>query len=145
MIIVEEIKPPVENASELERDVVTLTWEARRKSRQKVTTQKGMELGLAFPTGTVFQHGDILFKDESRYVIVEAALEDVLIIRPEAFMDAALIAYEIGNMHRAIAISEDMIATPFDHHVENKVRENGLAYGRKRMSFEPIKKSHSHG
>ena len=41
-------------------DTVTLTWDGRQKSRQRLRTAQGQELALALPTGTRLQAGDLL-------------------------------------------------------------------------------------
>ncbi|MCL4496858.1 MAG: hypothetical protein M1467_01930, partial [Deltaproteobacteria bacterium] len=45
------------------KDVIILDWEERRKSRQRVISKGGIEIGIALPTGTILYNGDILYKD----------------------------------------------------------------------------------
>ncbi|MEF8719617.1 MAG: hypothetical protein V5B44_18645 [Candidatus Accumulibacter necessarius] len=54
-------------------DRLVLPYDARRKSRQRVTLASGEELGYVFPAGTVLRHGDRLLTGNGRVIEVEAA------------------------------------------------------------------------
>ena len=59
MIIIKRKITGVGSLEGLERDTVVLNWEDRRRSRQRIRTTKGVELGIALHTGTVMQDGDL--------------------------------------------------------------------------------------
>src|SRR5204863_3120951 len=78
--------------SQLERDALILTAEERRWGRRRVTTREGRELALALPTGSTLVPGDILHVTTHWYVVVEAAAEAVLAVRPRSHEEALRVA-----------------------------------------------------
>lgn len=145
MILIEHKSDGPLDLSGLERDTVTLDWGERRKARQKVTSASGVELALALPTGSILEEGEIIHRNGTSYVVVEAAKEDVLYLYPEHAEDYALIAYEIGNRHLPLSISGSWLATPFEPHLEDHFRRQGIRCECRQAPFEPIRKGHSHG
>lgn len=145
MILVEKKMESPGDLEGLERDTVTLDWEGRRRSRQRVVTGRGLEMVLAFPTGTLLDPGDLLYADERRYVAVEAALEEVLCVCPRDSRESALLAYEIGNRHMPLSIRGDCLLTPYDRLLEESLRKQGVPNRRERAPFEPVRKGHDHG
>ena len=145
MIVIEQKQKRPQNLEGLYRDSVTLAWEDRRKSRQKLTTRSGLEIALALPTGSILEDGDVIYLDKERYVVVEAALEEVLCVYPARPEDYALAAYEIGNRHLPLSIARDFLCTPFEPMLEAHLKKHGLRCECRSMPFEPIRKGHSHG
>jgi urease accessory protein len=128
----------------LEKVTVLLDWEARRKSRQKMTTRTGIEIALALPTGTVLTDGDVLFVGDSYYVVVEADKEDLIAVYPKTLDESARIGFELGNRHLAVSIQEGVIFTPYDPGAEGVVKTLGIPWERKREVFEPVRLSGHH-
>ena len=128
----------------LERDTIVLGWEERRKSRQRLISERGSEIVLALPTGTILKDGDILHLDDRCYVTVEEAKEDVIVISPEDMAEGAAIAYEIGNRHLPISIENGTIVTPQNLQMEEFLKKRAIRYQLRRESFEPTRKGHSH-
>ncbi|HXX33066.1 MAG TPA: urease accessory protein UreE [Thermodesulfobacteriota bacterium] len=128
----------------LERDAIVLGWEDRRKPRQRLTTEKGNEIALALPTGTILRQGDILYMDDHRYVTVEEAEEDVTVIYPEDMEEGAVIAYELGNRHLPVSIGKENIVTPQNPQMEEFLRKGAIRHLLRKESFEPTRKGHSH-
>lgn len=145
MILIENKMERAADLSGLDRDVVTLGWEDRRKSRQRLTTRNGLELALALPTGSILEDGDIIYLDGQRYVMIEAAREDGLCIYPERPEDYALAAYEIGNRHLPLSIARDSLSTLLEPLIETHLKKQGIRCERRLIPFEPIRKGHSHG
>jgi urease accessory protein len=128
----------------LERDTIVLRWEERRKSRQRLVSERGTEIALALPTGTILKDGDILYLDDRCYVTVEEAKEDVIVISPEDMAEGAAIAYEIGNRHLPISIENGTIVTPQNLQMEEFLKKRAIRYQLRKESFEPTRKGHSH-
>jgi urease accessory protein len=128
----------------LERDTIVLGWEERRKSRQRLTTERGSEITLALPTGTILKDGDVLYIDDRCYLTVEEAKEDVIVISPEDMAEGAAIAYEIGNRHLPISIENGTIVTPQNLQMEEFLKKRAIRYQLRKESFEPTRKGHSH-
>ncbi len=146
MILIEQKIMEAKSLDGLEKDTVVLNWEDRNRSRLRLTTAKGIEIGIALPTGTGMQDGDILYLDDSRYIVVEAAKDDVIVIYPEDMTGAAFAAYEIGNRHLPVSINRDgIMMTPYNRLLEDLLKKESVRYKCTRDVFEPIKKAHSHG
>ena len=145
MLFVERIKTDLPDLEGLEKDTVVLNWEDRRKSRQKVRTEKGTELIIALPTGTILRDGEILYANEHGYIAVEAAQEQVLVVDSGNIAAGAMVAYEIGNRHLPIALSGSKIVTPRDAPLEEFFLKNGIPYRLEKRAFEPVKKVPVHG
>ena len=128
----------------LERDALVLGWEERRKPRQRLTTQKGAEIALALPTGTILREGDILYIDDHSYITIEDAKEDVIVIYPEDMEQGATIAYEMGNRHLPVSIGRGHMMTPHNPHLEEFLRKGLIRHQLRKGSFEPTRKGHSH-
>jgi len=128
----------------LEKDTIVLGWEERRKPRQRLMTEKGSEICLAFSTGTILRGGDILYMDDHCYIAVEAAKEDVIVIYPEDLAEGALIAYELGNRHLPISIGNKYIVTLQNPQMEEFLRKTDIRHRLRKESFEPTRRGHSH-
>ncbi len=145
MIIIKQKITEVGSLEGLERDTVVLKWEDRRRSRQRVRTTKDVELGIALPTGTVLQAGDLLHLDNVRYIVVEAEAEDVIVIFPEDMTRSAMVAYEIGNRHLPISLKGSNIVTPYDRFIEEFLKKESIGYECRREIFEPLRRGGHHG
>ena len=147
MLVIENKKADInpQDLLHLQKDTLILGREDRGRGRQRVRTQKGIEIALAFPTGTVLKDGDILHVDERSYIAIEAAKEEVLVIYPINITDCAEIAYEIGNRHLPISVKEGKILTPRDGLLEEFLKRNGISYQLTEEIFEPTPRTHTHG
>jgi urease accessory protein len=104
LLRVEQLPKP-RNLEQSEIISLEMTCVDRRRVRRRVIAPDGLELGLALPTGTILEPGTLLFQNESRAYVVAAALEDVLVIRPKDWIEAARVAHQIGNLHRDVQFS----------------------------------------
>jgi urease accessory protein len=127
-----------------ERDVVTLTAEERRWGRRRVMTRQGRELALALPTGSVLAPGAVLHVAPDWYVVVEAAAERVLAIRPRSAAEALRVAFEVGNRHFTLAVDGDQLLVPDDVAMTQLLDRLGVNYEPARAVFEPLGHGHRH-
>jgi urease accessory protein len=125
-------------------DRVSLTWDARQKSRQKLQTAVGKEVALALPTGTRLSAGDLLPIEEG-WIEVHLAPEDVLLIRPRTLQETAFVAYQVGNRHLALEITEDGLKTLYEPALASYLRQQGIPIEQARLSFTPIGATLGHG
>jgi urease accessory protein len=128
----------------LERDRLVLTAEERRWGRRRVTTEKGRELALALPTGSVLTPGHVLYVGGDYYVIIEAAVEDVIAIAPRSRDEMVRVAFEVGNRHFTVAIDGDRLLVPDDIAMEQLLTRIGVPWTRDRAVFAPIGAGHRH-
>ncbi len=96
-------------------DRLVLPYEARRKSRQRVTLASGEEMGYVFPAGTVLRGGDRLLTDDGRIIAVEAAREALLEVRAADTLQLVRAAYHLGNRHVAVQLGEALLHLQPDH------------------------------
>lgn len=125
-------------------DTVSLTWEERQKSRQKLRTAHGQEIALALPTGTRLHAGDLLPTAEGG-IEVHLAHEDVLWIRPQNLWEAAFVAYQIGNRHLPLDIAEDGLKTLYEPVLAAYLSQQKIAAERLQRPFTPVQGASGHG
>src|SRR5580700_10547464 len=63
-----------------EMDRLSLTWEQLRWMRGRFTTEKGREIGIALPTGTQIEPGQIMWIGPDWFLAMRAASEALLAI-----------------------------------------------------------------
>ena len=130
--------------SRLERDALVLTAEERRWGRRRVTTERGRELALALPTGTVLEPGKILHVARDFYVVIEASREPVLAVTPRLHEEALRVAFEVGNRHFALAVDGDRLLVPDDAAMEQLLSRLEVPWRREQAIFIPFGTGHRH-
>lgn len=134
---------------------LTLPFERRARSRQRVLLDEGGEVLLMLPRGTVLRDGDVLGStagDQIRPVVVRAADETVSVA---ASADPGLLlraAYHLGNRHVALQIGAGWLRYLADPVLDELCRGLGLAVAAASLPFEPEAgayagggQGHSHG
>ena len=144
MQIIERVVKAVSPGTRPIVDRVSLTWDERQKSRQKLRTAAGREIALALPTGTRLNAGDLLPIEEG-WVEVHLAPENVLLIWPRNLQETAFVAYQVGNRHLALEISEDGLKTLYEPTLASYLRQQGIAVEQAQLSFTPISTVSGHG
>jgi len=134
MILVERLSTAVP-APGSSADPVVLTWEERAKTRQRVTTQAGRDVGIKLPTGTRLPPGTVLFLGEDFHIEVIAAEEEVWMIRTADTGSLLRVAYEIGNRHFPIEIGDGWVAVRYDHTLAELWERLGVAAARVTRPF----------
>jgi urease accessory protein len=133
-----------EQLAKLERDRLLLTAEERRWGRRRVKTEKGRELALALPTGSLLTPGHVLHVGDDYYVVIEAAVEDVLAVSPRSRDEMVRVAFEVGNRHFTVAIDGDRLLVPDDIAMEQLLGRLGVPWVRDRTVFAPLGAGHRH-
>lgn len=116
---------------------LTLPFERRQRSRQRVVLDDGSEAQLLLPRGTVLREGDVLGGAGTGRVLVRAAAEEVSVA---ASADAALLlraVYHLGNRHVPVQIGPGWLRYGHDHVLDDLCRGLGLEVGSARLPFEP--------
>ena len=146
-VIVTHPHVPVHDAdlSRLDRDTLVLTAEERRWGRRRVTTEKGRELALALPTGSVLVPGAILYVAREWYVVIEAAAEPVLAVTPRSHEEGLRVAFEVGNRHFTLAIDGERLLVPDDSAMEQLLERLDVEWQRVHAVFLPLGVAHRHG
>lgn len=101
-------------------DEVTIEERAARKSRLRLLTNAGREIGLIVPRGTELRDGDVfaLGEDAGR-LLIHIALQEVLVLTPYANLHdherwawAVRLGHVLGNQHWPVAVVGEQILTP---------------------------------
>jgi len=129
-----------------QRDTLRLTWEERRWTRKRVVTTAGREVGLALPTGSLLQPGDIVAVEPEWYLEIEGKPEPVLAVTPRSRDEAIRVAFDVGNRHFPLAMDGDDLLVPDDTAMEQLLSRLGVAWKRRAAIFAPLGgKSWEHG
>lgn len=127
---------------------VTLPWEKRIKSRQRVTLDDGSNGGIFLPRGTILRGGDILLTESGEAVLILAAPEEVSTVVTPSHLLLCRICYHLGNRHVALEIQEGAASYLHDHVLDDMVVQLGGKIRLEEKPFEPehgAYSGHSHG
>jgi len=121
-----------------QRDTLCLTWEERRWTRKRVVTTAGREVGLALPTGSHLQPGDIVAVESDWYLEIEGKPEPVLAVTPRSTDEAIRVAFDVGNRHFPLAKDGDDLLVPDDTAMEQLLSRLGVVWRRRAAIFAPL-------
>lgn len=115
-----------------------LTFEHRRRSRQKLRLDNDEVVALMMKQGTVLHHGDILVADDGNLIVVHAAEESVLRVTADTPTALARAAYHLGNRHVLVEIGADYLKLEYDAVLVDMLKRlGGLSIDRLDLPFEP--------
>lgn len=138
------------NSSKEDLDRVRISRANMTKSRQRVTTVAGADIGISLDRGQTLRHGDVLQGDGlGRLVVVEQIPEMVATLRLVVTdLDGGghdktdhrlpvLVGHIIGNRHRPISIKENgaSIVFPIQDNTEIETFERLLAVAAGRVEI----------
>jgi urease accessory protein len=118
---VAELDPPIETVDQLE-----LTAEERERAHLRARSTGNRELIISLPRGEELHDGDVVYVEGGVAIVVVAAPEDLLEVRPRTTREWALAAYQLGNLHRPARFLPDAILTPYDRSSEEAMRALGV-------------------
>jgi urease accessory protein len=120
---------------------VELDWDVRQKSRFDATDSTGRHLGVFLSRGTVVRGGDVLVAEDGTLIVVKAAPQPVLEVRPCAehgsAFDLVRAAYHLGNRHVPLALAPDRLTLEPDHVLTDMLRQMHLIVTATQAPFEP--------
>ena len=119
------------------KQTLTLPYERRMISRQRVTLDQGGDAGLFLVRGASLQHGDVLKADNGELVQVQAALETVSTLYCEQRLLFARACYHLGNRHVPLEIRDGRLRYLHDHVLDEMLLGFGLKVVVEQASFEP--------
>ncbi len=116
---------------------LTLPFERRCVTRQKVVLDGGEEAGLFLPRGEILRDGDLLVTLDARVVRVIAAPEPVMVARAADACQLARAAYHLGNRHVAVEVGEGALKLGRDHVLRAMLEGLGASVEDTMLPFEP--------
>lgn len=121
----------------LHEEKITLPSAELVKRVQRVTTDKGREIGIRLATPEDLRDGDILFRDESNVIIVSVPPTDVLVIAPRTIREMGVVAHSLGNRHLQAQFFDagseykaGVMVVQYDHTVEDYLQHVQVPYSR---------------
>lgn len=132
--------------------------ESQRVRLRKIT-DRGTDVGIILPKGTILKNGDVLLLTEDKIIIIEIEPEDVAVLcfKSEDSPDfdlfglAVRIGHTLGNMHRPIKVVGTTIYVPIQADTEiellNKIFEpihHHIDITKDKIIFEPEEGTHTH-
>ena len=118
-----------------------LDWDVRQKSRFDATDSTGRALGVFLPRGTVVRGGDVLVADDGSLIVVHAAAQPVLLVKPcsehGSPFDLLRAAYHLGNRHVQLELQPDHLKLEPDHVLADMLRQMHLIVTPANAAFEP--------
>ena len=121
-----------------QRDTLRLTWEERRWTRKRVVTTAGREVGLALPTGSLLQPGDIVAVESEWYLEIEGKPEPVLAVTPRSRDEAIRVAFDVGNRHFTLAVEDGALVVPDDPAMSQLLSRLGVRWERRESVYAPL-------
>lgn len=116
---------------------VTLPFDRRQRTRQRLFLDDGREAALLLPRGTVLRGGDRLRSEDGEVIAVRAAAEQVSTAFCADPLQLARAAYHLGNRHIAVQIGTGWLRYLHDHVLDHMLREMGMHVTRETVPFEP--------
>lgn len=151
MLVISEYIPPSQ-AQALSQDNIahlTLSYDDRLKTRQRVVLDNQQEAGLQLPRGKVLRGGDLLRADNGDVIKVCAADESVSTVKTSDSLLLSRICYHLGNRHVPLQITPTYCRFQHDHVLDDMVKGLGGDVIVEMAPFEPESgayvKEHSHG
>lgn len=133
------------NAQKSESATLTLPWEKRIKSRQRVVLDNNEEAGLFLERGEILRNGDVVSSDDGFHVRIIAAHEQVSTARAQTPRQLNRACYHLGNRHVDLEIQDDFVRYPHDHVLDDMVAGLGLSITVEQAPFEPETGAYGHG
>ena len=118
-------------------DVLTLTFDARQKSRFPATTDNGVEIGVFLTRGQILRSGLVLTGSDSFSVLVKAAAEPVSVMRCDDPLQFSRACYHLGNRHVSLQILKGELRYLSDHVLDHMLEGLGLKVMQEILPFEP--------
>ncbi|WP_321492550.1 urease accessory protein UreE [uncultured Desulfobacter sp.] len=140
-----ELTHKIKNPTTDEPATLTLPWEKRIKSRQRVVLDNKEEAGLFLERGQILRNGDVVSSDDGYHVRIIAAREHVSTARAQTPRQLNIACYHLGNRHVDLEIRDGFVRYPHDHVLDDMVKGLGLSITVEQAPFEPETGAYGHG
>jgi urease accessory protein len=126
--------PPAEG-----EEIVAITADRMTLAKRRWRGVAADNREFGFDLGKAISHGDVVFREASRCYVVSQAPEPVLEVALEGSPARnASIAWQIGNLHFPIEITESVIRVPDDTAIRRMLEREGIAYSTAQKVFQPM-------
>ena len=136
---------------------VTISRLETQKLRMRKNTDKGADVAFVFEHNSQLRHGDVIYLDENKMILLELEPEYVGIItlkdtnKDEVFLLSMKIGHTLGNLHRPIQVTKNQVVFPLQADTELEMLKKLFAPFKRfieiktdHMVFEPEEGHHIH-
>ena len=123
---------------------LTLPWERRGVTRQRVRLDDGRDAGVFLARGEILRGGDRLAAASGEVVAIVAALQPVLVVRAATATLLARAAYHLGNRHVAVEVGDGWLKLEHDHVLRAMLEGLGVEVESATLPFEPEGGAYAH-
>jgi urease accessory protein len=123
--------PPAQTTS------LPLDYDARKRSRQRLTLDDGRELAIALQSGAVLTPGDLLQVESGEWFVVRAKTEAVLRVRAADHRSLLAAAYHLGNRHIPVQVAADQLLLEPDTVLRDMLVRLGVDVDEALLPFQP--------
>ena len=116
-------------------DKLSLTSEERLNPHMVGHTEGGRTVRLSLPRGTELNDEDVLALDGDVAIVVASTPEDLLVLTPRDALEWGVAGYQLGNLHKPVRFTNDMMLTPADPMVADLLNRLKIPYDRRTTSF----------
>jgi len=116
---------------------LTLTFEQRQKSRQRIHLDNGLAGALVMQRGLRLHDRDLLRSECGLIVQIVAAPEPVTTAYAANALAHARACYHLGNRHLSLQVAPDWVRFSQDHVIDDLARHLGLRIEHGMHPFEP--------
>lgn len=129
-----------------EIDYIQIEWyEVSKKIMHKVS-KKGIDVGIKLGKNGPLKHGDILWIEGNKALIVEIPECDCIALEPWDFLMMGKACYEIGNRHAPLFYQDHELLLPYDEPLLLALKKCGLnPYKRYARLISPLGGEAAHG
>lgn len=118
-------------------DVVILDADQRDKGRLKLVSVTGREVRVFLDRGKTLAIGELLRATNGEHVLVQGAMEDLLVAQCNDWRTFARACYHLGNRHVRIQVGELWIRLKPDHVLADMLEGLGMQLLTTKAVFEP--------
>jgi urease accessory protein len=116
---------------------LTLDFDARHRRRIRLTADAGEDILLDLPNAVAMADGDGLQLEDGRWLMVQAAAEQLTEVRHEDPNQLVRLAFHLGNRHLSTEIRDRALRIRPDHVIEHMLRGLGAELTRIKAPFQP--------
>ncbi len=124
---------------------VVLSFEERQKSRHRVSTTCGNDVGWFIERGRILQQDDVLKCSDGTLIRITAADEAVSDVRADTHLQLMRAAYHLGNRHVPLQVNAEFLRYQQDHVLDQMVEGLGLRVLHVEAPFQPENGAYSGG
>jgi len=118
-------------------DFIDICWDECRSVLKK-RSRAGEEVRVLLDRKERLRHGDMLFEDERRAMVINVLPCEVIVVRSESAEALANLAFDLGNLHWPTQIAESELIFIEEEKAMQAVERSGLTWSRQSRRFDPL-------